>query len=73
MRVEGGGRLEWDHPLHARGTPYVALSVDSWDAADAARAALQPIARLDDASWDLDWERTESAFRVIRVFPEHTT
>jgi hypothetical protein len=70
MRVLSSGYLEWNHPLFPIGTPYVELGVDSWEAAQALRKALAPVARLDTASWDLDWEHGAYAFRQIRIFPD---
>jgi hypothetical protein len=70
MRVLSSGYLERDHPLFPAGTAYVAVGIDSWEAAKAVRAALIDIARLDNASWDLDWERGDGAFRIIRLFPD---
>jgi hypothetical protein len=73
MRVLSSGYLEHDHPLFPAGTPYVVIGVDSWEAAKAVRAALIEVARLDNASWDLDWEPGDGAFRVLRVFPDVDT
>jgi hypothetical protein len=70
MRVVSAGYLGWNHPRFPPGTPFVAIGVDSWEAARAVRAALVDVARLDDASWDLDWESCDGVFRMIRVFPE---
>jgi hypothetical protein len=70
MQILFAGFLEWDHPLHISGTPYVAVGVEDWEAATRLQTALDPIARLDEASWTLDWESCSKAFRMIRVFPE---
>ena len=70
MRVLECGYLKRAHPLHPAGTAFVTVGVDSWDAARAVRVTLAPIARLDDASWDLDWESGNGAFRRIQLFPD---
>jgi hypothetical protein len=70
MDVIDAGILDHDHVLFPLGTPYVVVGVDNWDAADAVRAALEPIARLDEDSWILDWARCEIYFREIRIFPD---
>ena len=70
MAVLGTGWLEADDVLHPRGTAFVTVGVDSWDAADAVRDSLDNFAGLDEAAWALDWMPSTSAFRMIRVFPE---
>lgn len=69
MDVVGAGLLDEDHDLYPSGTPYVTVAVDTWDAADAVRHALDEIAGLDEASWALDWSRVDPGFRTIRIFP----
>lgn len=68
MDVVGAGLLDEDHELFPIGTPYVVIAVDTWDAADAVRDAFEHEARLDEASWALDWSPSTSAFRTIRIF-----
>jgi hypothetical protein len=69
MNVVESGVLSEEHAVHPRGTPYITIAVDSWEAADAAREALAPIAGLDDHSWVLDWEMDPGRYRKIRIFP----
>jgi len=69
MDVLSAGVLQHDHELHPVGTPCVTIVVDSWDAADAVRTALDDVAGLDEASWALDWAPSDEAFRVITIFP----
>jgi hypothetical protein len=70
MRVVGAGRLDRPHRLFPVGTPYVLIAVGSWPAAEAIHRALRPIARLDEASWAIDWWQSRDAFREIKIFPD---
>lgn len=70
MDVVEHGLLTSDHVLFPAGTPYVVVAVESWDAADAVRDALEAVARLDEAAWAIDWTRTTRGFREIRIFPD---
>ena len=69
MEVTHSGSVSSEHDIRPIGTPYVVVSVDSWDAADAVQLALFEIAGLDEAEWTAGWMRSEHGFREITIFP----
>lgn len=69
MDVTDAGAVSSEHSIRSAGTPYVVISVDSWDAADAVQSALFDVAGLDEAEWTAGWTRSDRGFREITIFP----
>jgi hypothetical protein len=70
MWVEETGFVTSPFEPHPVGTPYLWISVASWEAAEAVYEALHSKARIDDAMWIGGWFRTERGLRKIKIYPE---
>jgi len=69
MDVTDAGTAASPHSIRPIGTPYVVISVDSWDAADAVQEALFDVAGLAAAEWTAGWTGSDHGFREIAIYP----
>lgn len=69
MWIEDVGRVDNPFEPFKRGTPFVWVGVDSWEAAEALHTAFAQVGRIDESRWIGGWVQSRFGFRKIKIYP----